>query len=158
MTPSNYITQPILDICRQSNQIVIIGSPCSGKTSIASFLSEQLPRPYILTDDYQNNLDKLLMDLTNYNKPLIVEGTLGYRLLRKGLQTQTFIPDLIIKLECNDKTITHLYNKYRDPNKLNYVKGMINGLNKIWEGYIELHKLYQAKTKCIEINTSLSYL
>ena len=68
-------------------------------------------------------------------------------MLRKGLQLNSYIPDLIIKLKCNDKTITHLYNKFRDPKKLNYVNGYIKGIDKIWEDYLALHKQSHAKNK-----------
>ena len=164
MTPSNYITQPILNICNQSNQIVIIGPPVSGKSSIAAFLANNLPHALVSTDHYlvsrnqEEALTKILEDVSKYNKQLIIEGTLGFVLLRKGLQSNSYIPDLIIKLKCDEKSITHLYNKFRDPKKLNYVNGYIQGVNKVWNEYIELHKQYHAKTKCIEINTSLTYL
>ena len=84
MTPSNYITQPILDICKQHNSIVIIGSPVSGKSSIATYLNNHLPHALISTDHYlisrnqEEALTKILEDISHYNKPLIVEGTLGF--------------------------------------------------------------------------------
>ena len=164
MTLSNYITQPILDICKQHNSIVIIGSPVSGKSTIAAYLSDHLPHDLISTDHYlisrnqEEALTKILEDISHYNKPLIIEGTLGFVMLRKGLQLNSYIPDLIIKLKCDDKTITHLYNKFRDPKKLNYVNGYIKGIDKIWEDYLALHKQSHVKTKCIEIDTSLTYL
>jgi len=164
MNPEQYITQPILDICKQHNSIIIIGPPCSGKSSLATFLSEHLPHTLVSTDHYlisrnqEEALTKILEDISHYNKSLIIEGTLGYVLLRKGLQLSSYIPDLIIKLKCDEKSITHLYNKFRDPKKLNYVNGYIKGVDKVWNEYIELHKQYHAKTKCIEIDTSLTYL
>ena len=159
MTPSQYITPQIIDLCKQHRSIVIIGGPCSGKTSIAKYISEQISYQYVSTDDYQNDVDLLLYNVSKYNNPLIIEGMLAYRLLRKGAQTQSFNPELIIKLECNFETIKHLYKKYRDPSKLNYVNGMINGSNKIWNEYIDyLAYHFIKKPTYIEINTSLSYL
>lgn len=164
MTPSNYITQPILDICKHHSSIIIIGPPCSGKSSIASYLNNNIPHTLISTDHYlisncqEEALTKILADISHYSQPLIIEGTLGYIMLRKGLQLNSYIPDLIIKLKCDYKTITYLYNKFRDPKKLNYVKGYIKGIDKVWEEYIEFHKQYHAKTKCIEIDTSIPYL
>lgn len=158
MIPSQYITPQIIDLCKQHRSIVIIGPPCSGKSSIAQYISEQISYQYVSTDDYQNDVDLLLYNISKYNKSLIIEGMLAYRLLRKGAQTQTFNPDLIIKLECNFKTIEHLYKKYRDSNKLNYVNGMVNGSNKIFNEYREIIKYYPILPKVININTSLSYL
>lgn len=160
MNLEQYVTPSIIDLCKSARSIVVIGPPVSGKSTIASYLSERLPHAYISTDHYlmnynydnEKSINKIIQDISNYNKSFIIEGTLGYRLLRK----QVFIPDLIIKLNCNEKSIEYLYKKYRDPKKLNYVKGFTNGLNKIWNEYINTPT--QNKPKLIELDTSLSYL
>ncbi len=166
MIPELYINSQMIDLCQTARSIIIIGGSCSGKSSIAEYISSQISHPYVSTDHYlQSNdndqekaINRLIVDINNYNKPLIIEGTLGYLLLRKGLQNNSFNPDLIIKLKCNDKTTEYLYEKYRDPSKINYAKGMAKGLEKIWENYKTLLKQnpFIKIPKYIEVETTLS--
>jgi hypothetical protein len=93
----------------------------------------------------------------NNNIPFIVEGTLCFRLLRKGVQLNNFFPDLIIRTECNDYTIEHFYNKEGEGHKLKRALSFNNGLIKIWDEYTQLlfSNSNNKYPKLLTLNTSL---
>lgn len=91
--------------------VLIIGAPRSGKTT----LSKKLKTKYhyiIHTDDfgeeygYDQGLYKLMdfIEKKQENYYTLVEGTLGYRLLRKLSETKSNIKfDLILSVDSNPK-------------------------------------------------------
>lgn len=126
-------------------KIVIIGSAASGKTSLALFLRQYLNEEFHIlhTDDYLEHgpikgLYLLLAKASSATRPTIIEGILGYRLLRKGLQTGDYAPDLIIELSTNWERIHSVYQTERDTKKLKYVIGQVKSCNKVLQEYIEL--------------------
>jgi len=166
MNPAELVTPSILDICKNSKSIVIAGFTKTGKVTIAKKISEELNIPLFISDNYidENNRTNslyVLMDSIlpyyNMNLPFIVEGILAFRLLRKGIQLNNFHPDLIIKTNCNDATISHFYKKDGEENKIIRALGFNKGLDKIWVEYVnELNKNpFTKKPKYIELNTSL---
>jgi hypothetical protein len=169
MNPAHLVTPQILNICSNNPVIVICGYTKTGKVTIAKKISSALNRPLFISDDYiteENKSDSLyrLIDgiLPYYNKkiPIIVEGILCFRLLRKGIQLNNFYPDLIIKTKCNDSTIKHFYEKDNEANKIPRALSFNKGLNKIWNDYISL--LHQnpslKRPKYIELETTLPQL
>ena len=89
-----------------TGNVVIIGYAAAGKTYFAQQLEKEYPKAkFIHTDDYMKygfeEALYVLMDDLKSNKDYslrVIEGVLGYRLLRKGAQLGTFKADLIIKV------------------------------------------------------------
>ena len=79
----------------KDKHIIIIGSPASGKTTLSLKLLEKGFK-IIHTDDYmqygfKDSLYKLLEDIQKLNlKNIVIEGILGYRLLRKGIELNCY--------------------------------------------------------------------
>ena len=91
--------------------IVVIGYAASGKTHFTNQLAKDYPKAKIYhTDDYikygfEQALYVLMEDLKKDHSPFkIIEGILGYRLLRKGAQLGTFYADLIIQVSAPKDT------------------------------------------------------
>lgn len=96
-------------LLKQSRAVVIVGLPGSGKTTFAEECSKYWTGEIVHTDEYTElygygpSLYNLLDDLdSNAQDRILVEGVLGYRLLRKiaqkifsGLRVG-FKPDLVI--------------------------------------------------------------
>jgi adenylate kinase family enzyme len=114
MNPSDLVTPNLITHCSQFKTIVILGYTKTGKVTIAKKLAQELNYPLFESDHYINIKDReqSLYNLIDHvlpyyqsNQPIIIEGILCFRLLRKGLQLNNFSPDLIIKTKCNDETI-----------------------------------------------------
>lgn len=140
-------------------QIVILGYAASGKTTFSEKLAKGYPEHRIFhTDDYiqfgyEPALYKLISDIQNYDGPMIIEGVLAYRLLRKGIQgvsigsvdrfdivqpptTWYFHPDLVITCECpTDVRIQRYLKRGGDANKL---LTFDKNLNTVWYDYKSL--------------------
>lgn len=120
--------------------IVVIGYAATGKTTLVNQLS--LRARVWHTDDYlvhghEQSLYVLMDDLAQDKHSLrLVEGVLGYRLLRKGAQLGTFHADAIVICEC-PKDIRYSRISLRAKN----VQATFNqdaGLAKIYNDYLEL--------------------
>ena len=166
MNPEELVTPSLLDICRNSKSIVIAGFTKTGKVTIAKKISKELNLPLFISDNYINEKDRTtslyglidsILPYYNRNIPFIVEGILTFRLLRKGVQLNNFYPDLIIKTNCNDATISHFYKKDGEESKINRALSFNKGLDKIWDEYANLvnKNPYIRKPRYIELNTSL---
>lgn len=112
----------------KDKDIVIIGWPTSGKTYLTDFLSTKTDHLIIHTDDYyerigdfKKELYVLLDDLKAIDRPVIVEGILGYRLLRKGVELNCFHPEIVIEIEHTYEAMQKIYITERKPK--NYEKG-----------------------------------
>lgn len=123
-----------------TGNIVIIGFAATGKTTLANRLG--LRAKVFHTDDYlqyghEQSLYVLMDDLFADKHPLrLVEGVLGYRLLRKGAQLGTFSADAVVICEC-PKDIRYHRISLRAKN----VQATFNqdaGLAKIYNDYLEL--------------------
>lgn len=106
--------------------VLIIGCPASGKTFLSNKIS-RFTHNIIHTDDYLNLGYEVgmyaAMDMAMFSvKPSIVEGVLGYRMLRKGIELGSYFPDIVIELLIPYKRQEKTYAKERDKNKLKYLK------------------------------------
>ena len=166
MNPASLVTPSLINYCRNFTTIVICGYTKTGKVTIAEKLASQLNIPLFKSDDYIDHMDRenslyIFMDniLPYYNRklPIIVEGITCFRLLRKGIQTNTFHPDLIIKTKCNDPTIKYFYEKDGESSKINRALSFNKGLDKIWNEYTFLLKsnMYIKPPQYIELETTL---
>lgn len=82
--------------------VLIIGPPNSGKTTLA-FNMGGYGHQVIHTDDYrkwgfQQALLHVLTAIQFAKEKTIVEGVLGYRLLRKGVEFGSYFPDIVIQI------------------------------------------------------------
>ena len=147
MNPADLVTPSLINYCRNFTTIVICGYTKSGKVTIANKLASQLNMMLFKSDDFIDYVDRenslnMFMNgvIPYYNKrtPIIVEGITSFRLLRKGIQTNTFHPDLIIKTKCNESTIKHFYEKDGESSKIVRALAFNRGLDKIWDEYRSL--------------------
>lgn len=141
--------RPIVDI--GSSTVVIIGPPAAGKTYVAGKLAIDNPgHKLIHTDDYikygyEASLYHLLDDVVGLKKlgPLIIEGVLGYRLLRKGVQLNCFYPEMVVELEITYEQLERIYKTERDRTKLDYIKPMLKANVTVLRSY----QLFENKHK-----------
>jgi adenylate kinase family enzyme len=122
--------------------VLIIGCPASGKTYVSGLLDNDKHR-VVHTDRYidlghKESLYNLLDGLSLYKGLTIVEGVLGYRLLRKGLQTGEYFPDLVIELRVNEETMLDTYKYKRDPLKVKRLKSFNKAHRTILDEYLKL--------------------
>lgn len=134
MKPSELIKE-----IEKSNRVVIIGAPASGKTTLAKMLEQHFL--VIHTDDYiglgyDKALYSLMEDLDYWNDEWIIEGVLGYRLLRKLRQIDQDV-DLIIECERSLADIEEVYQRERNAD-FNRVKGMIKANDTVYQEYKRL--------------------
>jgi deoxyadenosine/deoxycytidine kinase len=163
MNLSHYITPQLIDECHKHSSIVILGIPNSGKTTLATELAKQLNYPLIISDDYfiKGNQEKSLENLMNiiqqYRGKFIVEGVMCYRLLRKGAQTNLFLPDMLINLNCSVEHMIRIYNRDGEYDKIKYAITYVKGLNTIFMEYQNILKNNPSirRPKYVEINTSI---
>jgi len=163
MSPTDLVTSELIQYCYQFNTIVILGYTKTGKLPIARKIAQELDRPLFISDEYlelKDPLDAFINDVTWHQRrgnQIIVEGTLCFRLLRKGLELSNFNTDLIIKTKCNDETIKHFYRIDSEESKINRALAFNKGLNTIWDEYrgILQTKTYNEIPKFIELETTL---
>ncbi len=129
----------ISEINFPQKNILIIGHPASGKTSLALLLKQE-NHTVFHSDDYQKHgfkesLYELMKDLERTEGGVIVEGILGYRLLRKGLETGKYFPDVVIEIVVDAQTIEERYRKERDPSKLKGVFSLCKSCEKVLRDY-----------------------
>lgn len=117
------ISEGILTAIRMSNVVVVVGPPGAGKSTFTNSLKESFPEfTFFHTDDYikfgfkdalymlMDEIRALCQTDGKLNK-VIVEGIQTARLLRKWLETDNFIPDLIIKFEIDPNEVIARYCK-----------------------------------------------
>lgn len=153
-----------LDSLRPYSKIVLFGYTKTGKVKIAKSISEHLGIKLIKTDDYQHidfkqavyTMLGVITNLEKSNIPFIIEGVQCARILRKGLETGTFTPDIVIRTECNEQTIKHCYIQDGEIDKLKGALSFNKGVEKIYNEYLDyLEDMPYIKPKFITINTSL---
>ena len=141
MKPTDLITPELIQRCSNFNTIVVLGYTKTGKLPIAKKLAQELNRTLFISDDYlelKDPLEALMGDVTYHQRrgnQIVVEGTLCFRLLRKGLELSNFNTDLIIKTNCNEETIKYFYNQDGESHKIKRALSFNQGLNKIWDDY-----------------------
>lgn len=140
--------EELLSTDLSGKEIVIIGKPASGKTYIATLIAQRYGQHLISTDNYidsgfEQSLYELIEDIKPRTVPIVVEGMLGYRLLRKGLQepeTQ-FQPQIVIEVEITTKRQQEIYHNQRDPKKLKYMQSFAKSCMTV---YNEYHRLLES--------------
>lgn len=165
MNPENLVTPSLVEYCSSMKTIVVCGYTKTGKVTIAKKLANKLNRPLFISDDYQSlgheeSLNYLIKEVYKHqtlNSPIIVEGILCFRLLRKGIKESLFYPDLIIKTKCDENTIRYFYEKDNEGHKIERALIFNKGLNTIWEEYQNLlaSNPWIKRPQFIELNTSL---
>jgi hypothetical protein len=163
MSPTDLVTPELIQYCYQFNTIVVLGYTKTGKLPIARKIAQELDRPLFISDEYlelKDPLDAFISDVTWHQRrgnQIIIEGTLCFRLLRKGLELSNFNTDLIIKTKCNNETIKHFYNIDNENHKTKRALSFNQGLNKIWDEYrnILLNSPHSSIPKFIELETTL---
>jgi hypothetical protein len=163
MKPADLITPELIQHCSNFNTIVVLGYTKTGKLPIAKKIAEELDRPLCVSDEsleLENPLDAFMGDVTWHQRrgnQIVVEGTLCFRLLRKGLELSNFNTDLIIKTKCNDETIKYFYNQDGESHKIKRALSFNQGLNKIWDEYrnMLLNGSRSNIPQHIELNTTL---
>lgn len=165
--PADLVTPKLISYCTNFPFIAICGFTKTGKITIAKKLAQELHRDLIISDDYSltvygdSALEAFMAAISkklNTGVPVIAEGILCFRMLRKGIQLRTLFPDLVIKTECNESTIRHFYKKDGEIYKIDKALAFNKGLTKIWNDYQQLLETTPGvkKPEYLELNTSLS--
>lgn len=127
------------------DSIVITGRPATGKTWLGKKLAAITGRQVIHTDDYirfghVEGLYFLLDDLQTIVGPHLIEGVMGYRLLRKGVETWRYYPDVVIHLTAPAECVERTYRQVRkEPEKLPGVKRLGMACDTILREYLEMN-------------------
>ena len=123
------------------NKVVIIGPPGSGKTHVATVLGESSDLPIYRTDKFlgDGHVKALysVIDATG-DEGYIIEGMIGYRLLRKLKQLKLPAPDIVIQLEADDFMIEESYAKRNKVVNLNRLKTFCKAHEKVLDDYYKL--------------------
>jgi adenylate kinase family enzyme len=103
--------------------VAIVGLPASGKTYFTGLLSLYNPSHIVFhTDDYlqaYNSVEAMyaaleeVQDKIADGRKTIVEGVAAYRMLRKGVQLETYFPDLVFELIAPDEQRARVYSEQR---------------------------------------------
>ena len=101
-----------------AGNILIVGDPATGKSRLSDMLSHNHPGHEIIHTDvfmdngYEKGLYDIMQAIKNSDKPTLVEGVQGFRLLRKGLQQDSpvkYNPDNVIHLHSPKSSIQKAY-------------------------------------------------
>lgn len=141
------IDDNFIDKISTYESILIIGFTKTGKVKLAEKLGNILNINVIKTDEYlkkyNNDLGKSLdhlykdaMELESKELQYIIEGTLGFRLLRKGVEEGTYNPDFIIRTVCSEDNIVKYYKEDGESHKIKKAMTLNKGLTKIWKDYL----------------------
>lgn len=142
----------LLSLDFRGKNIVIIGSPATGKTTLARLIADKLGMyeqwKVIHTDDYMQPHRKddyklalydMIDQLQTIHVPVIVEGVQGYRLLRKGVEGHEgwhFYPDVVIELTAIEEQIRRVYEKERIGKNV----GSLGAFNKMHQTILEKYR------------------
>lgn len=153
----------LLDRDFTGENVLIIGCPASGKSTIMQMIHDRQKighfifhsddymhhgyeqSLYALIDDYKKLRSELdgssehPLPLDAYSKhPIFIEGILGYRLLRKGVELDCYYPDVVIELLITDERMEQTYNESRDPEKLKGARSQTKACATILGKYKEM--------------------
>lgn len=148
----------------EGKNILIIGYPASGKSHVCNKLADKCPTHKIIhTDDYmQHGFEQSLYVLLNDVKedplsrssasfrPTLIEGILGYRLLRKGVEQDNYYPDIVIELNVTNDQITEVYQKERNADKLKSVMSSCKACQTILIKYLAMDNARKPEWLVIE--------
>lgn len=124
--------QDLFSLDLSGKTVVIIGCPASGKTTLSRALAAHTGTTLVHTDDYiphgaVESLYVMLDELSEMDYPVIVEGVGGYRLLKKGVQLDSFYPDVVIELEVTPEQVERVYATERQDRKVKSLAGFCKG-------------------------------
>lgn len=131
----------ILSMDLSSKNILIIGSPASGKTWLAGKIKERYQADIIHTDEYlkygANAIEQMLKKIPMFPYA-IVEGTLGYRLLLDGHKSGLYKPCIVIHLIVSDSTVQRVYEQERDKSKIRLLPFVLKKDEKELNKYMQM--------------------
>jgi shikimate kinase len=129
-------------INENENTVVIVGPPAAGKTTLSDQLATDYPDYHIYhTDDYisygfEQSVYKLLEEIrTDGHKKIIIEGIQSARILRKGIEQNSFYADLVIKIEVEPE---ELYKRYYLRDKKSYPIATAKGIETVFNNYLSM--------------------
>lgn len=129
-----------------ASRVVVIGLPASGKTTLANRLAETgMGHEVVHTDEeypYAEGVSAQayedLLFAADMDCDVIVEGVLGYRVLRKCAENGgTWLPDLIIEVRCSEETRAARYAEERPGKQYRSVAAFCKGLEVYWKTWAE---------------------
>jgi len=131
--------EELINLDITDKNVLIIGCPASGKT----WLSKKMAKPthtLIHTDNYMSygyaQGMYCALDAANFSdKPTLVEGIFGYRMIRKGCEYGSYYPDIVIEMEISNSRMMQTYMKERDEKKIKYLKQFNETHKKILNDY-----------------------
>lgn len=128
MTPSEFLKLSL------PPKVVVIGSPAAGKTYLTSQIKSH---PIIHADDYmlygfKDALYKMMRSLEEKDR-FVVEGVLGYRLLRKLRETKSWEPDMVVEITRPMSEIEKVYKTRKGD--FQGVLNMIKANETVLKGY-----------------------
>lgn len=136
-------TEELKSLDISGKNVLIIGCPASGKTYISNLIADDSHK-IIRSDDYiqygfAESMYKCLEDISLMGSThTIVEGVQGYRMLRKGVELNSYFPDIVIEVVISEKTMNERYQNERDPKKIKYLQGFGKAQQKILNDYLAL--------------------
>jgi len=142
------ITSELLEhLC--DKEFCIAGFSRSGKNIITKSICSQLDRKFILTDDYMHlpwaeQSNALIADII---PGVVVEGVRVPHVLRKGLQENTYRPDVCIWCEIDWDSLEYCY---RDTEDLDKIYQFNTGLQSVFDGWL----MFNPPTEIIVLDTS----
>lgn len=125
-------------------KIAVLGYSCSGKTTLTHELAKAFPGMNVIhTDEYQANgfvpaMYAVMEDALKCSGDLLVEGVHAYRLLRKGIETNTLHFDLVIECKTDPDKRMNRYKAERDPSKVDSLPAFDKSLDKIYRDYLNM--------------------
>lgn len=140
--------------------VLVIGYPATGKTFVAEQLHTLIKdHTFIHTDDYmshgfEQSLYVMMEDIEKTHGSTLIEGLLGYRLLRKGLELGTYRPDIVIDLRAPEERIIKTYEEERDPGKIKSVLSTCKACRTILEKYLAMQVEHQDYPEWITIQNN----
>lgn len=124
-----------------TSTVVIIGPPGSGKTHVGLVLAESSGLPLYSTDRFLG--DGHVQALYTVMRVIgdegwIVEGMVGYRMLRKRKQLGMPAPDVVIQLTASDEQIERSYTERNKRCSLPHVKAFCKAHESVMKDYLLL--------------------